>query len=69
MDSAKNERWIIPFKKFGRIRVKLLTIRLCLHTADDRGNIILCEYSCLLVTFPGKDYANTRLEEIIKSPI
>ena len=22
MDSAKNGRWIIPFKKFGRIRVK-----------------------------------------------
>ena len=23
MDSAKTERWIIPFKKFGRLRVKI----------------------------------------------
>ena len=24
MDSAKNEKWIIPFKKFSRLRVKLI---------------------------------------------
>ena len=24
MDSAENGRWIIPFKKFGMIRVKLV---------------------------------------------
>ena len=25
MDSAKNVRWIIPFKKFGMVRVKFGT--------------------------------------------
>ena len=25
MDSAKNVRWIIPFKKFGMVRVKTLS--------------------------------------------
>ena len=30
MDSAKNLRWIIPFMKFGMVRVKGVTLYSCI---------------------------------------
>ena len=48
MDSAKNVRWIIPFKKFGMIRVKEVMVMVVLvvlvvyppdHVCDTRAQL------------------------------
>ena len=58
MDNSKNGRWIVPFKKFSRLRVKLNRVasvnviyisKFFLQSFQDQNEKFICDY-CVIGT-------------------